>query len=187
MPETPFKPVILTLVEGLGLNFWEAELPKLSLEAPVLYLLNSEAEEAAAALTLLKTKYKEVLVTKTGVRKSRGSALVLGLEKAKDLGFTHALTVQDLLQNKEAIETLLANGKENPHALFLKQDSDSRRLYPLYETLSAIDENHLGLAFESEILKYFYKNRIYLPIPGKPEKTSYAETLYASLLRLIKS
>lgn len=186
MPETTFKPVILTVVNGLGLNFWETSDSLFSKEAPTLFLLNSEAEEASAALTLLKTKYKDILIEKTGIRKSQGAALAFGLKRAYELGFTHAITVQDLSQNKEAIKVLSTAGKCNPDSFICGEKNDRRRLYPLKSTVRIIEEHHLGLGFESEFEKFFKGPRSKIKAPGRKEPVSLTETLYASLLRLLK-
>jgi len=186
MEEKPFKPVTLTIVNGLGLSFWEGSEALFSTEAPTLFLLNSEAEEASAALTLLKTKYKDVLIEKTGVRKSEGAAIVFGLKKAHELGFTHAVTIQDIAQNQEAIKSLIAAGKENPDSFIFVNENDRRHLYPLQSTIEVIETHHLGLGFESEFEKVFDGRRSKIDVSGRKEPIPFTETLYASLLRRLK-
>lgn len=185
MSNDKFQPVILSIVDGLGLNYWEMD--SCGQDSPLLFLLNSEAEEASATLTLLKSKYKNVLVEKTYTRKSRGAALAFGLRKAKELSFTHAITIENIAQNKEAIETLLRNGAEHPDCLIYQNKNDTRRLYPLSETVKIIEEMNLGLGFEREILTLTPKKNLHrVSLSGKPEKPPFIETLYASLLGLIK-
>lgn len=176
-----FRPVIVTLVKGLGISFWQTE----SFAIPIILVNNSEAEEAAAALALYRSKNRNAHIVSINLFQSAGSALALGLKEAVKLGFTHAVTLTQPFEDEEALKILVDTAKENPASLIEASTEDTRRAFPLREAMQFIEKHGGGSGFEARFAQEFPGNKVTITLPGKPKKLSFTEKTAAFFKSLL--
>lgn len=164
-----FNPVIVTIVEGLGLNFWSPE----ALPISILIVNNSEAEEAQASISLFAAGKPNVHTLSMNAHTSRDKALICALEKAKELGFTHAVTLAYPFEQIDALNKLLNVAKEKPEAFISGDKNDRRRVWPL----SRINIENLREMpnFEAALFEMNRAKQIRLDLAGKKECESFSD------------
>lgn len=173
------SPVIVTIVEGLGLNFWSQE----TLPIPILIINNSEAEEAQASISLFAAGKTQIHTLSLKAHLSRGKALYLALIEVKKLGFTHAITLSYPFEQSDALHLLIQTAKKNPEAVILATKTDRRRVLPLSQI--KLDDFKNDSNIEETIIGTNLTHLIKVTLPGKPETETFSDKVGALLRTII--
>lgn len=173
-----FCPIAIVPITGLALSLWDAKVPTV----PVMVLNTSQAEESEAALALLSRQSKKIFRESVPPYASRAKALKIGLVKAEQHGFTHALLGVNPFGDRADLDALLQASQMTPEVwIGSKRSNDRRAIFPIANIAHRLEAMPQRLAFEMCLCRTYADKRL-IDLPGKPNCFSLMETLAARFL-----
>ena len=144
MEERNITPVFVAVTSRFSLSLLSLE--KLSI--PIIVVNNIEAEEVYAFLAILQTRRKDVNVLNIG-HCSYSKGLCRAMRYAKELGFTHVVTVDRLDDSLiETADKLVTESVRNPEKFIQASPYDSRKVWPLKKVLLFLEKYSETVGFE---------------------------------------